>query len=139
MLASIARSWWIVLFRGICAVLFGVLAFAWPGITLASLVIVFGIYAIVDGASAIAVGFAGNTIGTRWWQMVLVGTVSVIAGVLTFLWPGVTAVALLAIVAVWSIVGGVAEIFAAIRLRACSTTSGCSSWGAPAPSFSGCS
>ena len=118
MLDSIARSWWIVLLRGIGAVLFGILAFAWPGVTLASLVIVFGIYAIIDGVSAIAVGFAGGAVGAPWWQMVLVGIVGVVAGILTFLWPGVTAVVLLALIAAWSIVRGVVEIFAAIRLRA---------------------
>ena len=118
MLTSIARNWWIVLLRGLCAVVFGILAFIWPGITLASLVIVFGIYAIADGVSAIAIGFAGGADGTPWWQMILVGVVSMIAGILTFVWPGITAVALLAMIAAWSIVRGIAEIVAAIRLRA---------------------
>lgn len=118
MLTSIVRNWWMILLRGLCAVVFGILAFIWPGITLASLVLVFGIYAIADGVSAIAVGFAGGAEGAPWWEMILVGVVSVVAGVLTFVWPGITAVALLAMIAAWSIVRGVLEIAAAIRLRA---------------------
>lgn len=118
MLTSLARNWWVVLFRGICAVLFGIVAFAWPGITLASLVIVYGVYAIFDGWSAIAIGIAGDADGAPWWQMILVGVVSIVAGMLTFLWPGITAVALLAVIAAWSIVRGLVEIVAAIRLRA---------------------
>jgi uncharacterized membrane protein HdeD (DUF308 family) len=118
MLTSIAQNWWIFLIRGICAVLFGILAFAMPGITLTSLVIVFAIYAIMDGVGAIAVGASGGASGERWWQMIVVGIISLIAGVLTFAWPGVTAVALLACIAVWAIVRGIVEIYAAIRLRA---------------------
>jgi uncharacterized membrane protein HdeD (DUF308 family) len=118
MLGSIVRNWWIVLVRGIFAVSFGILAFAWPRITLASLVVLFGIYAIIDGVSSIAVGIARGAGGTPWWQMVPVGIVSVIAGVLTLLWPGVTAVVLLVVIAAWLILGGIVEIYAAIRLRA---------------------
>jgi uncharacterized membrane protein HdeD (DUF308 family) len=117
LLASIARNWWMLLLRGLCAVIFGILAFAWPGITLASLVLVFGVYAIIDGATAITLGFTGSDNGAPWWQMVLIGVLSIIAGVLTFMWPGVTAVALLMLIAFWSILRGVAEIAAAIRLR----------------------
>jgi uncharacterized membrane protein HdeD (DUF308 family) len=117
MLASLARNWWVVLFRGICAVLFGIVAFACPGITLASLVIVYGVYAIIDGWSAIAIGLSDDADGVPWWQMILVGVLSIVAGVLTFQWPGITAVALLAVIAAWSIVRGIVEIVAAIRLR----------------------
>ena len=117
MLTAIASTWWIVLLRGVCAVLFGIIAFAWPGITLGSLVIVYGVYAIFDGFSGIVLGIAGGVDGESWWQMILVGVVSVSAGVLTFLWPGITAVALLAVIAAWSILRGITEILAAIRLR----------------------
>jgi uncharacterized membrane protein HdeD (DUF308 family) len=117
LLESITRNWWVFLLRGICAIVFGILAFTWPGITLASLVIVFGVYAILDGATAIVAGFSGGD-GAPWWQMVLVGFLSVVTGVLTFCWPGVTAVALLFMIAAWAIVRGIVEIAAAIRLRA---------------------
>jgi uncharacterized membrane protein HdeD (DUF308 family) len=72
----------------------------------------------MDGVGAIAVGASGGASGERWWQMIVVGIISVTAGVLTFAWPGVTAVALLACIAVWAIVRGIVEIYAAIRLRA---------------------
>lgn len=118
MLASIARNWWILLLRGICAVVFGILAFAWPGITLTALVFAFGIYAFADGVSAVGLGSAAGPDGRPWWQMIAVGIVSTIIGVATFVWPRMTALALLALIAVWAIVRGVVEITAAIRLRA---------------------
>lgn len=118
MLASITRNWWMVLVRGLCAVVFGILAFAWPGITLASLIIVYGVYVIVDGMTAIVVGIAGGADGAPWWQMILVGFASLIAGLVTFLWPGITALVLLAIIAAWSIIRGITEIVVAIQLRA---------------------
>lgn len=114
---SITQNWWIFLLRGICAVIFGIVAFAWPGITLSALVLVFGIYAIADGVIAMAVGLSGDAIGARWGQMVLLGILSVIAGLLTFVWPNITAVALLAVIAAWAIVRGIVEIYAAIKLR----------------------
>ena len=88
MLASFSRrSWWIILLRGICAVAFGILAFTWPGITLAALILVFGVYAILDGATAIAVGITSRDTGTTWWQLIIVGIIGVVAGILTFVWP----------------------------------------------------
>jgi len=116
MLHAIARNWWIVFLRGLCALVFGVLAFAWPGITLASLILVFGFYAILDGVTALAVGMIAG--GKAWWQMILIGLVSIVAGIGTFAWPALTALALLALIAGWSIIRGVVEIMAAIRLRA---------------------
>jgi uncharacterized membrane protein HdeD (DUF308 family) len=117
LLDSLARNWWMFLIRGICAILFGIFAFTWPGITLASLVLVFGIYAIIDGLTALGVGISGGTLGRPWWQMILVGILSLIAGGITFVWPGLTAVVLLALIASWAIVRGIMEIAAAIRLR----------------------
>ena len=115
MLALIARNWWIVFLRGLFAVLFGVLAFAWPGITLASLIMVFAFYAIFDGISALAIGISAG--GTAWWQMIVIGLLSIAAGIATFTWPALTALTLLMLIAAWSIVRGIVEIMAAIRLR----------------------
>jgi uncharacterized membrane protein HdeD (DUF308 family) len=117
MFESITRNWWIVLLRGIFAILFGVVAFVWPGITLLALVLVFGIYALVDGISAITFGLVGGAWGVRWWQMILVGIISVITGIFAFSWPIISAVALLMAIAAWSICRGIAEIVAAIELR----------------------
>jgi uncharacterized membrane protein HdeD (DUF308 family) len=123
LLAALARNWWALLLRGICAMLFGVMALAWPGITLSILIFLFGFYALFDGIAAIvlgigaATGTAGTAGGRRWWEMVLVGILAVIAGIMAFAWPGETAVILLFIIAISSIVRGVMEIVAAIRLR----------------------
>jgi uncharacterized membrane protein HdeD (DUF308 family) len=121
MLLSIERNWWVLLLRGIFAILFGVMAFAWPGITLWALVILYGVYALLDGITAVGLGFAAHGeaqgAGRAWWEMVLVGALGIAAGIVTFVWPGVTATALLIIIAAWAIVRGIAEIVAAIRLR----------------------
>lgn len=116
MLFDLAKRWWVLLLRGLFAIAFGILAFLWPGLTLAALVIVYGIYAMVDGITAIWFGLAGGR-GRPWWAMLLVGILGVAAGVVTFLWPQITAVALLAVIAAWAIIRGIFEISAAIRLR----------------------
>jgi uncharacterized membrane protein HdeD (DUF308 family) len=117
MLRSLVRNWWAVLLRGLVAILFGVLAFAWPGLTLLSLVALYAIYCVVDGVAALAAAFVRDEGGKPLGQMIFTGLVSVGAGVAAFLWPGLTAMVLLWIVAAWAIVRGVAEIVAAIRLR----------------------
>jgi uncharacterized membrane protein HdeD (DUF308 family) len=112
----LARAWWLILLRGIFAVLFGVLAFAWPGITLASLVLLFGAYAFVDGVFALIGAVRG---GGRepWWLLVLEGLVGIGIGALTIFAPGVTALALLFYIAIWAIATGVLEIAAAVAVR----------------------
>lgn len=110
------RTWLFV--RGIAAIVFGILAFIWPGPTLLALVLLFGAYALVDGvASLVLVLRRRRPKDTPVWAMVLVGIAGIGAGVVTFLWPGITAVALLAVVAAWAIVRGIFEIIAAVRLR----------------------
>jgi uncharacterized membrane protein HdeD (DUF308 family) len=117
MLSTIAQFWWVLLLRGIGATLFGVFAIVWPGVTLWSLIIVFGVYALVDGVAGIALGITGRVNGRSWWEMILLGLLGVLAGVVAFLWPGLTAVILLIIIASWAIIRGVLEIIAAIKLR----------------------
>ena len=116
MLQFIGRNWWLLVLRGICAILFGVLAFTWPGMTIGALVLLFGAYALVGGILAFVAAFA-NSSGTPWWILVLEGLVSIAAALLTFLYPGITAVALLVLIAMWAIVTGVFELAAAIQLR----------------------
>jgi uncharacterized membrane protein HdeD (DUF308 family) len=112
----LARHWWVLLVRGLAAIGFGILAFVWPGVTLASLVIVFGAYALVDGVFAIVGAIRGG--GRQpWWLLVLEGLVGIGIGVLTLVAPGVTALALLFYIAIWAIATGVLQIAAAIALR----------------------
>jgi uncharacterized membrane protein HdeD (DUF308 family) len=118
-LAALSRNWWAIALRGVAAIIFGLATFAVPGITLAVLVLLFGGYAIVDGIFnlvAAARGLAGGGEQSRGW-LVLEGLVSIAAGVAAFAWPGLTALALVYIIAAWAIVTGVLEIVAAVRLR----------------------
>ena len=99
------------------AILFGIGAFLWPGITLSVLVLMFGAYALVDGIFAIIAGFSARGEQERWWMMILVGISGIITGILTFMWPGITALVLLYFIAVWAMLSGIFEIAAAVRLR----------------------
>ena len=116
MLQFIGRNWWLVVLRGICAILFGVLAFTWPGMTLGVLILMFGIYAFVNGILAFAAAFSNST-GTPWWILALEGLMSIAAALAILLYPGITALVLLVVIAMWAIVTGVIEIAAAIQLR----------------------
>ena len=113
---SLARYWWLILLRGIVSILFGVLAFVWPGVTLFTLVLFYGAFMLIDGVLALAHAVMGGNVGSRWW-LALVGVAGIVAGVLTFLWPGLTALLLLFFIAGWAIVLGVFQIIGAIRLR----------------------
>jgi uncharacterized membrane protein HdeD (DUF308 family) len=116
MLLLMARNWWLVVLRGIAAILFGVLAWTWPGVTLVVLVMLWGAYAFVDGALALVSAFSGAS-GRPWWVLALEGVVGLGAAAVTWLYPGVSAIVLLWVIAAWAIVTGVVEIVAAIRLR----------------------
>ena len=116
MVHQLAKNWWLMLLRGIAAVVFGVLAFVWPGLTLLTLVLFYGAYALVDGALAIVAAITGGTPAPRWW-LAIIGLFGIAAGVLTFVWPGITALVLLFFIAGWAIAIGVFQIIGAIRLR----------------------
>src|SRR3954447_12204225 len=90
---ALARYWWLILLRGIAAIIFGVLAFIWPGITLVTLVLFWGAFALVDGVLALAHAIMGGNMGSRWW-LALIGIAGIAAGIVTFMWPGVTALVL---------------------------------------------
>jgi uncharacterized membrane protein HdeD (DUF308 family) len=118
MLEVLSRYWWTLALRGAVAVLFGVLALFWPQITLTVLVLLFGAYALVDGLVALGTVIfgGGRAAGRRPW-LILEGILGVAAGVVTFVWPQITAVALLALIAAWAVLTGVVELVAAVRLR----------------------
>jgi uncharacterized membrane protein HdeD (DUF308 family) len=113
--SRLAGHWWALALRGAAAVLFGVLAFIWPGLTLAILVLFWGAYALVDGVLDVMAGL--RTIHNHRWALLIEGVVGIAAGVATFAWPGLTALVLVYIIAVWGVVTGVLEVIAAIRLR----------------------
>jgi uncharacterized membrane protein HdeD (DUF308 family) len=111
------RNWWAIAVRGILGILFGLAAFVFPGITLGALILLFGVYAVIDGVFAIVAGIRAAEHHERWGVLLLEGIAGIAAGVLTLVWPALTAVVLLYVIAVWSLIKGILRIAAAIRLR----------------------
>jgi uncharacterized membrane protein HdeD (DUF308 family) len=114
---ALAARWWMLVVRGLAAVSFGVVALAWPGISLLALVLLWAAYALLDGVVSVAVAARAGEEGRRWGWMLFEGLVGIGAGVLTAIWPGITAFVLLMVIAVWAVLTGIAEIVAAIQLR----------------------
>lgn len=111
------RNWWAFALRGALGILLGLAAFLFPGITLGALVLLFGAYAVVDGVLAVVAGVRAVEHRERWGVLLFEGGAGIAAGVLAFVWPALTALVLLYLVAAWSIIRGVLKIVAAIRLR----------------------
>lgn len=109
---TMSEHWWVVLLRGLLAILFGILAFSWPGLTAVILVTIWGVYALFDGIVGIIAGVKG-----KWTSLVVLGVLGIAAGIVALLWPGLTAISLLWVLAIWVIVAGSMQISAAIRLR----------------------
>jgi uncharacterized membrane protein HdeD (DUF308 family) len=114
---ELSLDWRSVALRGAAAVAFGVLTLVWPGLTITALVLLFGIYALVDGIAHLMAAFRGS--GAREGRGVLIfeGVAGVIAGIIAIVWPGITALALLYVIAAWAIITGVIRIMAALQLR----------------------
>ncbi|MEV7964556.1 HdeD family acid-resistance protein [Sphaerisporangium sp. NPDC088356] len=115
--AEVGRHWWVLAVRGACAILFGILAIVWPLITLLTLVILFGAFAIVSGVFTLIGAFRGDHPGDSKIWMIVSGVVGVLAGIVAWVWPGITALALLLLIAAYAVVIGVVEIVAAFRRR----------------------
>ncbi len=112
------RHWWGLLVRGIVAVLFGLLTLVWPGLTILALVILFGAYVIADGIMDLVAVFSRDpAVEEHRVYFTILGIVAIGAGIVTFAWPGITALALLYIIAAWAIVTGAIEVVTAIRMR----------------------
>lgn len=114
---QIGRHWGWVALRGVVAILFGLMAMFMPAITLSALVLVWGAFALADGVLALIAGIRIRERGKPLWALIIVGLLGVAAGIVTFLWPGLTALILLYIIAIWALVTGVFQIVAAIRFR----------------------
>ncbi len=117
LLEQLGKNWGWVALRGVAAVILGVLAFAWPGPTIFVLVLFWGAYALVEGIFALIAAFRVRDRGRPMWTFVVIGILGIAAGILTFLWPGITALALLTLIAVWAFFMGIFQIVAAVRLR----------------------
>ena len=114
MLQTLSKNWWALALRGLVAVLFGMLTLLLPGITLITLVLLFGAYTLADGVFNVIASFR---VASHHWALLFEGIVGILAGILTFAWPAITAIALLYLIAFWAIVTGVFEIIAGIHLR----------------------
>ncbi len=117
MAAFMKQAWWAMAIRGIFAIAFGILAFIWPGITLLALVWLFGVYAIVEGIASVVGAVSGKADTRHGWWLGIVGVISIIAGILTFGWPALTALVLLYLIAARAIITGMIDFASAIALR----------------------
>ena len=117
MVDTFRLNWWLLALRGLVAVLFGVLAFVWPRATLITLVWLFGAFALVNGLLSLILAAKAPKGYPRIGSLILGGLLGILAGLLTFVMPGITALGLLMLIAAWAIVTGIMEVVAAIRLR----------------------
>jgi uncharacterized membrane protein HdeD (DUF308 family) len=115
--AVLAQNWWAVAIRGVLGILFGIVALALPGATMLSLVIFFSAYMLVDGVFAIVSAVRAARRHERWGLLTLEGLLNIATGIFAFLWPGLTVVAFVLLVAAWGIVSGVLMLGAAFRLN----------------------
>jgi len=107
----------LLLIRGFIGVAIGIVAIAWPGITIAVLVSIFALYAVIDGITNLMLGLSRSQPHGRSWAQVVQGIAGIVVGVLAFIWAGITALVLVLFIGAWAVVTGVLEIVAAIRLR----------------------
>jgi uncharacterized membrane protein HdeD (DUF308 family) len=118
MTSTQSESWPGLALRGVAALAFGILTLVWPGITLTALVVLVGAFLLVDGIGVlVAVASGDRAPGSRWGLALVQGIAGVVAGILTFIWPGITALALLYLIAAWAVVTGALEVAAAVSLR----------------------
>jgi uncharacterized membrane protein HdeD (DUF308 family) len=113
----LAQRWWAVGLRGILAIIFGLICLLTPGIAVGAFVIVFAAYMFVDGVFAIISGIRAARSGESWGLLILEGVVDLGAGVVAILWPAITLVALVWIVAIWAILSGALMLAAAFSLN----------------------
>ncbi len=117
LLSRLAEDWWVFLVRGIAAIILGICAFVWPGLTLAVLVLLFAAYVLIDGIFGLVYALRNRKRLNHPWIWVLEAVLGIAVGLLTFFLPGVTALVLLMFIAAWAIVGGILRIIAAFELR----------------------
>ncbi len=114
MLHALARNWLALVLRGVVALIFALVAFLMPGITIFALVVMFGFYALLDGVLNI---FAAARTGVKnHWPLLIEGILGIIASVLTLIWPHITALVLVLLIGFWAILTGVFEVVAAVRM-----------------------
>jgi uncharacterized membrane protein HdeD (DUF308 family) len=117
LLETLKRHWWVPVLRGVAAIIFGIMAFEYPGLTVTVLVLLFGAWVLIDGIFRVVGAIGHRASDPDWgWQLVI-GLLGTIIGFLTFHSPAITALALVIYIAAWALMIGATEIVAAIRLR----------------------
>lgn len=111
-----SRIWWSLVIRGVLAIVFGIVALIYTGQTLLSLVLVFGVFAVLSGIASLVAAVRAGEAHQRWGWLAVSGLLSIAAGVMTFVWPGITALAFVLLIAAWAIFTGVMEITFALAL-----------------------
>ena len=118
MLSKLMLShWWVLLLRGVLAILFGIVAYTWPGMTLVMLLTLFGAFVLVDGVFNVFHAFSGRKEDEHWWVLLLEGLLGIAIGLITFQAPEVTATVLILYIGFWAMATGVLRIILAVRLR----------------------
>jgi len=117
MVDVLTRNWWAIAIRGLIGVIFGIVAFLWPLHTMAFLVALFGVYALIDGVFASIAAVNAAKAHERWQPLLVEGVAGVIMGLVALFRPGITIVALVYVIAAWAILTGALAIYAAIQLR----------------------
>jgi uncharacterized membrane protein HdeD (DUF308 family) len=117
MKSTLSQNWWLLALRGVLAILFGVLVWFWPVAAWIVVVASFAAFALLDGVVAIMAAIKGQPKRAWWWALVAEGVLGISAGVFALVLPGLTQLALLFLIAYWSIITGIFQIVAAIRLR----------------------
>jgi uncharacterized membrane protein HdeD (DUF308 family) len=117
LLEGLSGNWWVFVLRGAAAVVFGILSLAWPGVTVAVLVILFGAYALIDGIGSLVSAWRHRGDANHRGHHIGEGVIALLIGIITLVWPGATALALIVLIAIWALLTGIVEISAAIRLR----------------------
>jgi uncharacterized membrane protein HdeD (DUF308 family) len=114
-LPTASGNWGAMVLRGIAAVLFGLAALLWPGMTLLVLLVIFALYALVDGLFAIVAGIRDT--GGRRWLLLAEGVLGLLAGLVVLFWPGETALVLVYVISAWAILTGLLKVIMAISFR----------------------
>jgi uncharacterized membrane protein HdeD (DUF308 family) len=117
MLSILLRSWWVLILRGLFAVVFGLIAIVWPDITVFVIVTIFGAFLMLDGMIEVWVGFLGRGRDEQWWTDALLGVLAILGGVAVIAWPGITAVGLAIFIGAAIAVYGATMLYQAYRLR----------------------
>ena len=113
----LANNWWAVALRGVVAILFGIANAAMPLVTMLSLVVVFAAFSFVDGVFGIIMSVRGARKGERWVWLLLSGILGIVASAVAILWPGITVLAFVILVAAWALVSGTFMLISAFRLK----------------------